>query len=318
MKIIYFRVGWAKFYNGNIYDIPKNGRFNKNDVGHEIYNFSSNNGIYYGFVQLKGTIHIERLSGTIKDDYIDDVLVVWLATNPIKHGTRIIGWYKNARVYRRMQRLDQCIFQSRHFQIDKDGNKYNDYFAVSNEAVLINDLNSRNMIIDKIGQSAVWYGDTETNKEVLEFIDNYENKVKNSINQIEENTYFLQGYEKEIIVKGRINQGYFRNKLMNLYNGCCVCGIQNNDLLVASHIKPWSKSDSVEKTNPYNGLLLCALHDKLFDKGYISFENDGKIICSSFLNENDKKLCNIYDKDISLNEKSLPFIIYHRNNIFKK
>ena len=53
-----------------------------------------------------------------------------------------------------------------------------------------------------------------------------------------------------------------------------------NELLVASHIKPWSISDANEKLDIHNGLLMCPNHDKLFDRGYISFDDTGRILIS--------------------------------------
>ena len=65
-----------------------------------------------------------------------------------------------------------------------------------------------------------------------------------------------------------------------------------NELLVASHIKPWSISDANEKLDIHNGLLMCPNHDKLFDRGYISFDDTGRILISEKLDDN-----NSYDEN---------------------
>ena len=57
----------------------------------------------------------------------------------------------------------------------------------------------------------------------------------------------MEGKEKEAVVKVRINQDKFREKLINKYKKCCLCNVNMNELLVASHIKPWSISDANEK-----------------------------------------------------------------------
>ena len=72
----------------------------------------------------------------------------------------------------------------------------------------------------------------------------------------------LTGRDKEVIAKERINQSYFRNGLIMRYKSCCMCGISDSNLLIASHIKPWAVSTAEEKTDFDNGLLLCPNHDK--------------------------------------------------------
>jgi putative restriction endonuclease len=93
---------------------------------------------------------------------------------------------------------------------------------------------------------------------------------KLSGNEIVEEKYPL-GEEKIGVVKQRVNQNFFRKAILASYNEtCCITGINTEKLLVASHIMPWSVSDSTNKTNPRNGLCLNALHDKAFDKGLLT------------------------------------------------
>ena len=137
-----------------------------------------------------------------------------------------------------------------------------------------------------------------------------------------------EGYEKEVKIKQRVNQIFFRNSVLNSYQkACCITGISNTELLIASHIKPWRACDSVERTNPKNGLCLNALHDKAFDQGFITITDDYKIIVSNEI----KDICEgravenyfkIYNgKHIRLPEKFLPdktFIQYHNSCVFEK
>lgn len=68
--------------------------------GHEIFNFTEHDGYFYGYVQPPGyVINIDRLGAHPGDDWIDDVLVVWVATAP-EGGSVIVGWYQHARIYR--------------------------------------------------------------------------------------------------------------------------------------------------------------------------------------------------------------------------
>jgi putative restriction endonuclease len=81
-----------------------------------------------------------------------------------------------------------------------------------------------------------------------------------------------QPYETEMImpVAVRRGQSFFRRAVLAAYNNrCCICRIEEERLLVSSHIKPWSL-DSDNRLNPRNGLSLCVLHDRAFDTGLIT------------------------------------------------
>ena len=126
--------------------------------------------------------------------------------------------------------------------------------------------------------------------------------------------------------KERVGQSFFRQALLSAYNyKCCFTGIAIPELLKASHIKPWSKANDVnEKTNPQNGLLLNALHDSAFDRGYITISFDYKIIVSQKLlddsSSNQKYFAPINEQNILLPSRFLPdrqFIEYHNDVIFK-
>jgi putative restriction endonuclease len=82
------------------------------------------------------------------------------------------------------------------------------------------------------------------------------------------------------LIKARIGQGAFRAKLIVLWGSCAVTGYKDLNLLVASHIKPWSVSSNSERLDVYNGLLLVPNLDKAFDSGFISFKESGEIMIS--------------------------------------
>jgi putative restriction endonuclease len=65
---------------------------------------------------------------------------------------------------------------------------------------------------------------------------------------------------------------------------CCVCGMPITELLIASHIIPWRDREDL-RLNPSNGLCLCALHDKAFDRGLLSIDDDYKVLISSSIND---------------------------------
>jgi predicted restriction endonuclease len=83
-----------------------------------------------------------------------------------------------------------------------------------------------------------------------------------------------------VTTKRRINQHFFRKMVLSNYDeACTICNLNYPALLVASHIIPWSK-DREARLNPHNGLCLCSIHDKAFDRGLISLDGDLRVIIS--------------------------------------
>lgn len=136
-----------------------------------------------------------------------------------------------------------------------------------------------------------------------------------------------EGKEAVRLVKTRVNQAVFRTMVLNNYHlKCCITGLSIPDLLVASHIVPWSERPT-ERLNPHNGLCLNALHDKAFDKGYFTISADLNVKFSSVLRDfaKDDSVAAYFVKyegtKIQMPEKFMPdqaFLEYHRNEIFKR
>lgn len=156
-----------------------------------------------------------------------------------------------------------------------------------------------------------------------ELIAKFQNK------EIEEISFenFPKGKERETTIKARVNQSFFRSTILSSYNlKCCITGLSIPDFLVASHIKPWSK-DADNRTNPHNGLCLNSIHDKAFDKGFITVTPDFKVRVSKYFDDysNDKSVNDFFIKfntqKILKPERFLPtreFLDYHFQNIFIK
>jgi len=94
---------------------------------------------------------------------------------------------------------------------------------------------------------------------------------------------FAEGQTRAAIVQVRKNQHVFRRAVLSSYNNkCCISGLADERLLVASHIVPWSE-DKENRLNPQNGLCLSALHDKAFDLGLITVTPEYRVLVSSSL-----------------------------------
>lgn len=101
--------------------------------------------------------------------------------------------------------------------------------------------------------------------------------------------------EVERLVKQRVGQDTFRAALMDYWGGACaVTGLDLPEVLRASHAKPWADCASdEERLDVFNGLLLCANLDALFDRGLITFDNSGRLISSSCINASQRQLLGI-------------------------
>ena len=132
------------------------------------------------------------------------------------------------------------------------------------------------------------------------------------------------GETKQVLTAQRVKQQFFRRAVLSSYRGrCCMSGLSEPRLLIASHIVPWSK-DKANRLNPSNGLCLSAIHDKAFDKGLITLSDDLRIILSDAIQQSSdafvhQVLLPLADKAIELPERFSPspdFILRHRSEVF--
>ena len=157
-------------------------------------------------------------------------------------------------------------------------------------------------------------------KHYIDFLNalNATNNLIRDLVEIEED-YSIKT-EKKTYIEARIGQGKYKRELVDLWKCCSLSGYANISFLIGSHIKPWSKCENnFEKLDKYNGLLLTPNLDKLFDNGYISFEENGKMIVSKVLTQTDLDYLNVKrDSKIEFFEKNLKYLKFHREEIFKK
>lgn len=125
--------------------------------------------------------------------------------------------------------------------------------------------------------------------------------------------------EKDQVVKARRGQGLFRANVQKYERCCRLTGVSTQYLLIASHIKPWrSCENSVERLDGNNGLLLTPHVDLMFDRGLISFQDDGALIISTRIESSDLQLLGIRVGQFakkSLNAQQVAYMTYHRANV---
>lgn len=84
----------------------------------------------------------------------------------------------------------------------------------------------------------------------------------------------VRGLDKTVATKVRVNQHFFRSVILSSYQSrCAICELPFPSLLVAAHIVPWS-IDKSQRMNPRNGICLCSIHDRSFDKGLMFINRD--------------------------------------------
>jgi len=106
-----------------------------------------------------------------------------------------------------------------------------------------------------------------------------------AVSEVEVDDLPASGKEREAIVRVRVNQSFFRRRVLSAYCfRCCVTGLTLRPLLVASHVIPWAKG-TTNRLNPRNGLCLNALHDRAFDRGLMWIEPDFVVRLSPKLRE---------------------------------
>lgn len=132
------------------------------------------------------------------------------------------------------------------------------------------------------------------------------------------------GETRRVVTEQRIKQNFFRRAVLSSYRGrCCMSGLSEARLLVASHIVPWSK-DKANRLNPSNGLCLSAIHDRAFDKGLLTLTDDFKIVVSEELERKNEPfiievLLPLNGRTIESPERFAPqaeFIAWHRSKLF--
>lgn len=132
------------------------------------------------------------------------------------------------------------------------------------------------------------------------------------------------GESRLAVTERRLRQHFFRRAVLSSYRErCCMTGLSDSRLLIASHIVPWSK-DKHNRLNPRNGLCLSALHDKAFDLGLITLDEDYRVILSSDLSRRNDTFARqafhrLEGRKITLPERFEPdkaLLARHRDEVF--
>lgn len=127
---------------------------------------------------------------------------------------------------------------------------------------------------------------------------------------------------RKALISARRGQGRFRQEVYRLEAECRVTHVRNSAHLIASHIKPWREATDDERLSGANGLMLTPSIDHLFDRGFITFDDDGEVLVSPIADlESVQRMGITLDQPIitgKFNCDQQHFLEYHRNRIFLK
>jgi putative restriction endonuclease len=137
-----------------------------------------------------------------------------------------------------------------------------------------------------------------------------ENRIQNAVD--------IPETEKEQLIRSRRGQGIFRQRALAIESQCRLTGVNDRSFLIASHIKPWKDCANDERLDGNNGLMLAPHIDKLFDRGWISFRDNGDLLTAPGV----EQVMNAWNVNPNKNvgkfhpEQCL-YLNHHRNVVFK-
>ncbi|MFW1773998.1 HNH endonuclease [Acinetobacter genomosp. 33YU] len=281
MRILFCNIGWMRKYNGMDGDIlERGGSYNDNEIGHEVCNFTNMDGSVFGYVQSPGKINITKLGANKDDLYIDGVTVVWTASSK-SNGTVIVGWYKNATVYK-----EEIYFEFASELHKQNGVKSYRIKADFEDAYLL-PIDEREFGIPRakkggIGQSNVWYAKLEETKPLVEKVKKYIEKycLVNDLPDIDD----LGVTEGSLKIRRHLvrerNLSIIKQKKQKILSDfgkleCEVChfdfeknyGEIGKEFCEVHHLIPLNQSDSIVKTNLEDLAIVCSNCHRMLHKG---------------------------------------------------
>lgn len=146
-------------------------------------------------------------------------------------------------------------------------------------------------------------------------LDSWERKLEQEL----ANNSAIPETDRLAIVRARNGQGLFKDRVSKIESRCRITGVENPVHLIASHCKPWRDSTNEERLNGENGLLLTPSIDHLFDRGFIGFEDDGKLIIAPVAHRPSLRRMGIETEKIvnvgRFTGGQKQFLDFHRNSV---
>jgi hypothetical protein len=146
-------------------------------------------------------------------------------------------------------------------------------------------------------------------------LDSWESKLEQQL----ANDSSVPDTDRLAIIRARVGQGLFKERVSKIESRCRITGVENPVHLIASHCKPWRDSTNEERLNGENGLLLTPSIDRLFDRGFIGFEDNGHLIISPVAHRPSLQRMGIDTTKVvdvgSFTSGQRQFLDFHRNSV---
>jgi len=178
--MVFLNTAWMRRYQGTSGDTMTGGGsyVADNEFGYEAFNFLPYKGWEYGFFEPgsdkeenRHSIRIERLGADVNDDHLEGIIAVWVAANPRTGGTYIVGWYRNATIYRHVQETpdDMRVFDGNRLEFSVKAKK-KDCTLLKEDARVFRIPRGKK----GLGRANIWYADEgreDFKRSVFEYID---------------------------------------------------------------------------------------------------------------------------------------------------
>ncbi len=273
MSYLFCNIGWMENYSGLSHTKDKligGGKWVvKNKTGHEVCNFLPCGDTTYGHVESvigeKDTqVRIEKLGATKLSEEVNGVDVIWTATHPTEGGRRVIGWYRNATVYRGRQSFTS--FPTKQHKLDNINS-----FRIKAKKVVLLPSQDRDLVIPKgpgwMGEKAWWYADNgqpevSTFLEIVKALIEGQPVIQTSPDEVQQSSVF-EGAKKTIVVNVYERDPRARKACIDHWGTkCSVCefdfksvyGEIGEGFIHVHHLTPLSEVGKAYKVNPIKDL----------------------------------------------------------------
>ncbi len=266
---------------------------------------------FFNFSQIKSFFiqkdDLEEYARDIEKEYLDPMY---------NYGQGVGATYNLFREYQR--KLNNLKEDRLYLHFTKTFDKQNRYYLVLPKGSRVDHENYsyiRDVCLPRVSRLLfVKLIDLETKEYYIYIKPFYGEKRKGALSS---NSAVHKPMKEEKGKTVRDGQNKYRNEVLNQYAYCVVTKVTDPNLLIACHIKDYSKCTKTEQYDKYNGLTMTPTIHTLFDLGYLSFTCTGDMILSDFLRNMDRKNLHLDEViRISIHEKSKKYLEWHNENVF--
>lgn len=124
---------------------------------------------------------------------------------------------------------------------------------------------------------------------------------------------------RKIAGRDAADQAKYRQEIISRYSSCVITKVSDPELLVACHLKDYKKCTQQEEFDPFNGVTMTPTMHRIYDLGDMTFTEQGEVVFSDFLRNMDRKNLNLNRTiRVNLNAKSLPYVKWHNEHVFRR